>query len=65
MGTVIRRCAKCGHHDLRHHWNSIAEAARDDALAAPFTCPRCSWWETELVDIGGLDTDPERPRSAD
>ena len=58
MSTVIRRCTSCGHHDLRRHWKSVADAVADDALAAPFGCPKCGWPEAELVDIDGR-ADPE------
>jgi hypothetical protein len=58
MGTVIRRCANCGHHDLRTHWDSMAQAAEDDALSSPFACPRCAWPEAELLDIGSDGADP-------
>jgi hypothetical protein len=52
MGTVVRRCTRCGHHDLRSHWGSMTEAVRDEALAAAFACPRCAWPEADLIDIG-------------
>ena len=63
MGTVIRRCANCGHHELRRHWDSLAEAAQDDALISSFACPRCAWPDAELIDIGNDDGERDTTQS--
>jgi hypothetical protein len=50
MQIVVRRCAKCGSDDLRHHWDSMAHAAADGALRMAWVCPNCAWPETDVVE---------------
>lgn len=51
MKTVLRRCTKCEHLDVRRQWSSINEAASKGALAADWACPSCAWPEAELIVI--------------
>jgi len=50
MHEIVRRCAKCGHEDLRERWKSPEDAAKAGAMSAAWACPSCAWPEAELVE---------------
>jgi hypothetical protein len=62
MNSVIRRCPKCGHDDLRKQWSSIDDAIDNGALSATWACPSCSWPEAVLVEVDRPVTVPDDAR---
>jgi len=62
MNTVIRRCPKCGHDDLRKQWSSIDDAIDEGALSGPWVCPSCSWPEATLIEVDRPVTVPDDTR---
>ena len=59
MSTVIRRCLKCGHDDLRQQWQSVDDAIDEGAFSNAWACPSCSWPEAILVEVDQPATVPD------